>query len=168
MAAAPLSAKDLVRTLDCFQVKLSRQESNPGRLACAASALPLSCNNQTTTSPLYAEAASPVRLVRPRPDHFSAVCWSEDETTGSGVPRKLVFALHVRVSRNRSRSFIPPPRASRNASGASLRLPRVLHFRASPPTVHMYERSFFLQWPDHFSNAGAASGMYCTDDTEMP
>ena len=90
------------------------------------------------------EAASPVRLVRPRPDHFSAVCWSEDETTGSGVPRKLVFALHVRVSRNRSRSFIPPPRASRNASGASLRLPRVLHFRASPPTVHMYTNDLFF------------------------
>ena len=71
----------------------------------------------------------------PRPDHFSAGCWSEDETTGPGVPRKLVFVLHVRVSRNRSRSFIPPPRASRNASGASLRLPRVLHFRASPPTA---------------------------------
>ena len=79
------------------------------------------------------EAASPVRLVRPRPDHFSAGCWTEDETIGPGVPRKLVFALHVRVSRNRSRSFISPPRASRNASGASLRLPRVLHFRASPP-----------------------------------
>ena len=85
-----------------------------------------------------------------RPDHFSAGCWSEDETIGPGVPRKLVFALHVRVSRNRSRSFISPPRvlrsatprASRNASGASLRLPHVLHFRASPPTVHMHERSF--------------------------
>ena len=79
------------------------------------------------------EAASPVRLVRPRPDHFSAGCWSEDETIGPGVPRKLVFALHVRVSRNRSRSFISPPCASRNASGTSLRLPCVLHFRASPP-----------------------------------
>ena len=109
---------------------------------------------KTTTGTHNTEAASPVRLVRlvrPRPDHFSAGCWSEDETIGLGVPRKLVFALHVRVSRNRSRSFISPPRvlrsatprASRNASGTSLRLPRVLHFRASPPqTVHMHERSF--------------------------
>ena len=30
---------------------------------------------------------------------------SEDETIGPGVPRKLAFALHVRVSHNRSRSF---------------------------------------------------------------
>ena len=29
----------------------SRQESNPGCLACAASALSLSYNNQTTTNP---------------------------------------------------------------------------------------------------------------------
>ena len=29
----------------------SRQESNPGHMACAASALPLSYDNQTTTSP---------------------------------------------------------------------------------------------------------------------
>ena len=30
---------------------------------------------------------------------------SEDETIGPGVPRKLAFALHVCVSRNRPRSF---------------------------------------------------------------
>ena len=29
---------------------VSRRESNPGHLACAASALPLSYDNQTTTS----------------------------------------------------------------------------------------------------------------------
>ena len=30
----------------------SRRESNPGNLACAASALPLSYDNRTTTSPV--------------------------------------------------------------------------------------------------------------------
>ena len=30
---------------------------------------------------------------------------SEDETIGPGVPRKLAFALHVRVSHDRSCSF---------------------------------------------------------------
>ena len=42
----------------CYEAKTeesekagSRWESHPGHLACAASALPLSCNNQTTTSP---------------------------------------------------------------------------------------------------------------------
>ena len=29
---------------------------------------------------IYTEAASPVRLVRPRPDHFSAGCWSRSQT----------------------------------------------------------------------------------------
>ena len=47
----------------CYEAKIeesekagSRRESNPGHLACAASALPLSYNNRTTTSshnPLY-------------------------------------------------------------------------------------------------------------------
>ena len=47
----------------CYEAKIeesekagSHRESNPGHLACAASALPLSYNNQTTTSthnPLY-------------------------------------------------------------------------------------------------------------------
>ena len=42
----------------CFEAKIEESEkagscweSNPGHLACAASALPLSYNNQTTTSP---------------------------------------------------------------------------------------------------------------------
>ena len=42
----------------CYEAKIeesekagSRQESNPGHLACAASALPLSYDNRTTTSP---------------------------------------------------------------------------------------------------------------------
>ena len=42
----------------CYEAKIeesekasSRRESNPGHLACAASALPLSHNNQTITSP---------------------------------------------------------------------------------------------------------------------
>ena len=41
--------------LNVFEAKIekasSRQESNPGHLACAASALPLSYNNRTTTNP---------------------------------------------------------------------------------------------------------------------
>ena len=44
--------------LDVFEVKIegskkagSHPESNPGHLACAASALPLSYDNRTTTSP---------------------------------------------------------------------------------------------------------------------
>ena len=53
-----------------FEVKIeesekagSRQESNPGHLACAASALPLSYDNRTTTSPhnpLYTPVAAGV------------------------------------------------------------------------------------------------------------
>ena len=35
----------------------------------------------------------------------------EDETIWPGVPRKLAFALRVRVSRNRSRSFAGGSRA---------------------------------------------------------
>ena len=42
----------------CYEAKIeesekagSRWESNPGHLACAASTLPLSYDNQTTTSP---------------------------------------------------------------------------------------------------------------------
>ena len=42
----------------CYEAKIeesekagSRRESNPGHLACAASALPLSYDNRTTTSP---------------------------------------------------------------------------------------------------------------------
>ena len=58
---------DMLRTLAsrwnkqkfrCYEAKIeesekagSRRESNPGHLACAASALPLSYDNRTTTSP---------------------------------------------------------------------------------------------------------------------
>ena len=60
------------------------------------------------------EAALPVWLVRPWPDHFFQRVIglilrlqrvSEDETIGPGVPCKLAFALRVRVSHNHSRSF---------------------------------------------------------------
>ena len=47
-----------IQKFRCYEAKIeesekagSRWESNPGHLACAASALPLSYDNQTTTSP---------------------------------------------------------------------------------------------------------------------
>ena len=49
---------------------------------------------------------------------------SEDETIGPGVPRKLAFALCVRVSRNRSRSFAGGSGAQRGLTGLH-RHPRV-------------------------------------------
>ena len=81
------------------------------------------------------EAASPVRLVRPWPDHFQRVVGlvprlqrrSEDETIWPGVPRKLAFAVRVHVSRNRSRSFTGGPGARRGPTGLHRR-PRVAKY----------------------------------------
>ena len=42
---------------------------------------------------------------------------SEDETIGPGVPRKLAFAVRVRVSRNRSHSFTGGSGARRGPTG---------------------------------------------------
>ena len=42
---------------------------------------------------------------------------SEDETIGPGVPRKLAFAVRVRVSRNRSRSLTGGSGAQRGPTG---------------------------------------------------
>ena len=52
----PLTSNDLYKQrLDVFEAKIekagSHQESNSGHLACAASALPLSYDNWTTTNP---------------------------------------------------------------------------------------------------------------------
>ena len=74
---------------------------------------------------IYAEAASPVRLVRPWPDHFLADIGlvprlqrqSEDKTIGPGVPRRLAFPLRVCVSRNRARSVASGSGARRGPTG---------------------------------------------------
>ena len=68
------------------------------------------------------EAASPVRLVRPWPDHFSAGCSQTAGTIGgrddwSRCPRKLAFTLRVRVSRIFAPALLPAdqePGASRS------------------------------------------------------
>ena len=52
---------------------------------------------------------------------------SEDETIGPGVPRKLTFAVRVRVSRNRSRSFTGGSGARRGPTGLH-RHPRVAKY----------------------------------------
>ena len=69
------------------------------------------------------------------PDHFSVTGvvglvlrlqrQSEDETTGPGVPNKLAFALHTRVSRNRSRFFAGQSGAWCSPTGLH-RHPRIL------------------------------------------
>ena len=52
---------------------------------------------------------------------------SEDETIGPGVPRKVTFAVRVRVSRNRSRSFTGGSGARRGPTGLH-RHPRVAKY----------------------------------------
>ena len=52
---------------------------------------------------------------------------SEDETIGPGVPRKLAFAVRVRVSRNRSRFFTGRSGARRGPTGLH-RHPRVAKY----------------------------------------
>ena len=121
--------------------------------------------------PCRPAVASLVRLVRPWPDHFSGGHWSilrlqrqsEDETIGPGVPRKLAFALRVRVSRNSSRSFAGGSGARRGPTGLDqhprILIPQVVFTAAhcllqAPPSVHMHAAHarviFYLQWPDHF------------------
>ena len=46
-----LRTKEMEVKLEESEKASSHQESNPGHLACAASALPLSYDNRTTTSP---------------------------------------------------------------------------------------------------------------------
>ena len=52
---------------------------------------------------------------------------SEDETIGPGVPRKLAFAVSVRISRNRSCSFTGGSGARRGPTGLH-RHPRVAKY----------------------------------------
>ena len=114
------------------------------------------------------EAASPVRLVRPRPDHFSAGRWSRSQTAETVWGRDnwarcptQVCLCHVSAVCTLYMFLVIVPALLPAYQEPGTARPDCIRTHAfttaaAPPSCTCTS-DLYLQWPDHFWNAGTAS-----------